>query len=70
MCSKRYVTTHTVLGSRDNAVVRYIRRNLWRHYGTMEGLHKPDIVATMGQVGVMLDIQVDSQQLDLERARR
>ena len=36
---------------------------------TSEGLRKPDIIAIMGNVGLVIDAQVAGEQSDLERAR-
>ena len=40
------------------------------HYRTQEGLKKPDIVATMGTHGLVIDAQIVGEQSgDVERAR-
>ena len=63
---------------RYNAVLSYLGRNLRRqgfevqeepHYRTQEWLRKPDIIATMGTLGLVIDIQIVTEQSDLERAR-
>ena len=63
---------------RHDAVLSYIGRNLRRYgfevqeepyYRTQEGLRKPDIVATMGTLGLVIDAQIVGEQSDLERAR-
>ena len=68
----------TNLLARHNSILTYIGRNL-RHQGftvyneshntTSEGLRKPDIVAIMRTLGVVIDVQVAGEQFDLERAR-
>lgn len=39
-------------------------------YRMMGGLHKPNILATIRQLGMVIDVQLADQQSDLERARR
>lgn len=70
--------THGVRIKKHNAVVVYICRNLGRqgfaveeqsHFRTMQGLPKPDILATMVLLRVVIDVQIAGQQSDLKRAR-
>lgn len=35
----------------------------------MEGLCKPDIVANVGQLGMVIEVQIAGQQSDLEQAQ-
>ena len=60
---------------RHDAVLSYLGRNLRRqgfevqeepHYRTQEGLRKPDIVATMGTLRLVIDAQIVDEQSDLE----
>ena len=69
---------HKARIDRHDAVLSYLGRNLRRqgfevqeepHYRTQEGLRKPDIVATMGTLGLVIDAQIVGEQSDLERAR-
>ena len=69
---------HKARIDRHDAVLSYLGRNLRRqgfevreepHYRTQEGLRKPDIVATMGPLGLVIDAQIAGEQSDLERAR-
>ena len=69
---------HKARIDRHDAVLSYIGRNLRRqgfqvqeepHYRTQEGLRMPDIVATMGTLGLVIDAQIVGEQYDLERAR-
>ena len=39
------------------------------HITTSEGLHKPDIIAIMGNLGLVIDAQVAGEECDLEQAR-
>ena len=39
------------------------------HYRTQEGMWKPDIVATMDTLGLVIDAQIVGEQSDLETAR-
>ena len=70
--------THGVRIARHNSILSYIGRNLRRqgftvydepHITTSEGLRKPDIIAIMGNLGLVIDAQVAGEQSDLERAR-
>ena len=58
--------------------VSYLGRNLRRqgfevqeepHYRTPKGLRRPDIVATMGTLGLVIDAQIVGEKSDPERAR-
>ena len=69
---------HKARIDRHDAVLSYLGRNLRRHgfevqeephYRTQEGLRRPDIVATMGILGLVIDAQIVGEQSDLERAR-
>ena len=69
---------HKARIDRHDAVLSYLGRSLRRqgfevqeepHYWTQEGLRKPDIVATMGTLGLVIDAQIVGEQSDLERAR-
>ena len=69
---------HTARIDRHDAVLSYIGRNLRRqgfevqeepHYRTLEVLIKPDIVATMGTLGLVIDAKIVGEQSNLERAR-
>ena len=69
---------HKARIDRHDAVLSYLGRNLRRqgfevqeepHYRTQEGLRKPDIVATMGTLGLVIETQIVSEQSDLERVR-
>ena len=64
--------------NRYDAVLSYLGRNLRRqdfevqeetNYRSQEGLRKPDIVATLGTLGLVIDAQIVGEQSDLERAR-
>ena len=70
--------THGMRIARHNSILSYIGRNLRRqdftvynepHITTSEGLRKPDIIAIMGNLGLVIDAQVAGEQSDLERAR-
>ena len=61
-----------------NPVLSYLGRKLQRqgfevqekpHYRTQEGLRKPDIVATMGILGLVIYAQIVGEQSNLGRAR-
>ena len=69
---------HKARIDRHDAVPSYLGRNLRRpgfevqeepHYCTQEGLRTPDIVVTMGILGLVIDAQIVGEQSDLERAR-
>ena len=73
-----YPRAHKARIDRHNAVLSYLGCNLRRqgfefqeepHYQTQEGLMKPDIVATMDTLGLVIDAQIADEQSDLERAR-
>ena len=69
---------HKARIGRHNAVLSYLGHNLRRqgfevqeepHYRTQEGLRKPDIVATMGTLRLVIYAQIVGEQSDLKRAR-
>ena len=69
---------HKARIDRHNAVLSYLGCNLRcqgfevqeePQYRTQEGLRKPDIVATMGTLGLVIDAQIFGELSDLERAR-
>ena len=73
-----YPRAHKARIDRHDAVLSNLGCNLLRlgfeiqeepHYLTQEGLRKPDIVATMGILGLVIDVQIVGEQCDLERAR-
>ena len=66
---------HKARIDRHDVVLSYLGRNLRRqgfevqeepHYRTQEGLRKPDIVATMGTLRLVIDAQIVDEQSDLE----
>ncbi|KAL7294948.1 hypothetical protein TKK_0011659 [Trichogramma kaykai] len=70
--------THAARMKRHDVVANYISRRLTRqgfevrsepHIPTSIGVRKPDLVATMGDFGVVLDIQIASDQVDLNFVR-
>ena len=69
---------HKARINRHDAVLSFLGRNLRcqgfevqeePHYQTQEGLRKPDIMATMGTLGLVIDAQIVGEKSDLERAR-
>ena len=69
---------HKARIDKHDAVLSYLGRNIRRqgfeiqkepHYRTQEGLRKPGIVATMGTLGLVIDVKIFGEQSDLERAR-
>ena len=71
--------THAGRVSRHNAVAAYIKRALVQkdfrveeepHYRLEGQLRKPDLVAKKGQLAIILDAQVVSEQTDLRRAHQ
>ena len=66
---------HKARIDRHDAVLSYLGRNLQRqgfeveeepHYRTQGGLRKPDIVATMSTLGLVIDAQIVGEHSDLE----
>ena len=62
---------HKARIDRHDAVLSYLGRNLRHqgfevreepHYRTQEGLRKPDIVETMGKLGLVIDAQIVGEQ--------
>ena len=73
-----YPRAHKAIIDRHDAVLSYLGRNLRcrgfevqeePHYRTQEWVRKPDIVATMGTLGLVIDAQIIGEQFNLERAR-
>lgn len=71
--------THEKRIKRHDALVKYIGRSLVNskfeveeepHFQTPEGLRKPDLIAKRGNMAVLIDGQVVSEQADLARAQR
>ena len=68
--------THACRISRHNAVATYIKKALvqrdfhFPHYRLEGQLRKPDLVAKKGQLAIILDAQVVSEQSDLWRAHQ
>lgn len=63
---------HDLRIKRHNIVAAYACSNLRGgkkpRYQAIKGLHRSDIVANIGQLGVVIDVQVISHQSDLEQA--
>ena len=62
--------THSVPIARYNSAVNYIGKYIEPYIPTIEGIRKPDIVAIIGTLKVVIDAQVAGEQSDLERAWR
>ena len=67
--------THKARIDRHDAVLSYLAYNLRcqdfeiqeePHYRMQEGLRTPDIVATMGTLRLVIDVQIVGEQSDLE----
>lgn len=68
--------THAARIKRHDAILNYMEHRIRRcgyrepHYLTTFGLRKPDMTAVLGQTAVVIDAQVVSEQVDLDRAHK